>query len=212
LNNFFHKYRKFHAHNRYSYPTLFMAIGCGKALLQIGVVFAVVWYAVSVMSNRLHGSDNALVKKISGVVGSSRFIGLVDSKQQSEIPATAASQATSLTLKSRMTSHPAKAGVYNADWLLKQDVGAYVVQLASSTVKPDLYQKAFELSKTHPAVVYPFKKTRSNRLMYGYAIGIYDSVGEAKADVNQLSRSAVAQGVWIRPVSEIQKEIISTRG
>ena len=47
--------------------------------------------------------------------------------------------------------------------------------------------------------------------MYGYAIGMYDSFREAQNDVNKLQDSAVAEGVWIRPVGEIQREIVSVR-
>jgi len=212
LGNLFQKYRKFRAHNKYSYPGLFMVLGGSKALLQIGVVFVGAWFAVSLMTSELKEKENELAQNSNVADESSKLTGLADDSQaQAEVTATAATQATNPIRKSHTKIPAAKAGVYNADWLLKQDGGSYVVQLASSIEKPDLYQKAFDLSETHPAVVFPFKKTRSNQLMYGYAIGMYDTVREARAGIKQLSGNAVAEGVWIRPVGEIQKQIVNTR-
>jgi len=170
------------------------------------------WFAVSLMTSGLKEKENELAQNSNVADESSKLTGLADDSQaQAEITAATATQATNPIRKSHTKIPAAKAGVYNADWLLKQDGGSYVVQLASSIEKPDLYQKAFDLSETHPAVVFPFKMTRSNQLMYGYAIGMYDTVREARAGIKQLSGNVVAEGVWIRPVGEIQKQIVNTR-
>ena len=195
------KYRSFRARNQHSYPGLFIALGFTGALLQIAVVFGVTWYALSLISSV--GSDDQKV-----LVQRSQLTGFADdNRSQVEIPATAATGSTGPVPGTFIES-----GVYNADWLLKQNAGSYVVQLASSTVKPDLYQKAFTLAETHPVVVFPFRKTRGNQLMYGYAIGMYQSFIEAQNEVNKLPVGAVTEGVWIRPVSEVQKQIAGSRG
>ena len=208
--------RMYHVRNRRSYPGLLIAIGCGKAALLIGVGFAIAWYGLAMLTNGQPDGENDLVQntpvqKSSMVDKFFQLSGFADSPSKVEIPATSSGQTEEPARPTPVTYPVAKVGVYNADWLLKQNDSAYVVQLASSTVKPEIYQKAFILSDTHPVVVYPFRKTRGNRLMYGYAIGMYDSFREAQNDVNKLQDSAVAEGVWIRPVGEIQREIVSVR-
>ena len=195
------KYRSFRVRNQHSYPGLFIALGFTRGLLQIAVVFGVTWYALSLISSV--GSDDQKV-----LVQRSQLTGFADdNRSQVEIPATTATGSTG-----PVPGAIVESGVYNADWLLKQNAGSYVVQLASSTVKPDLYQKAFTLAETHPVVVFPFRKTRGNQLMYGYAIGMYQSFNEAQNEVNKLPVGAVTEGVWIRPVSEVQKQIAGSRG
>lgn len=214
MANLSEKYRLFRANHKYSYPGLFIAISSAKALLQIGVVFAVAWYALLLMTGGQHAGGRALAQDSNAVDKSLQLTGFTDRPAQVEIPAIATSDTlgeTSDNTLERISYPVANPGVYNAEWLLKHDTGSFVVQLASSTDKPDLYQKAFDLSESHPVVVYPFKKTRSNRLMYGYAIGMYDSFSEAQADVKQLSENAVAEGVWIRSVGEIQEQIVRVR-
>ena len=210
MANLSEKYRQFRAYHKYSYPGLFIAISSAKALLQIGVVFAVAWYALSLMTGGQHAGGRALAQDSNAADKSLQLTGFTGAPAQVEIPAIATSEALGQTSE-RVSSPVANPGVYNVEWLLKHEAGSYVVQLASSTDKPDLYQKAFELSDSHPVVVYPFKRTRSNRMMYGYAIGMYDSFNEAQADVKQLSENAVAEGVWIRSVGEIQKQVLSVR-
>ena len=210
MTNLSEKYRQFRTYHKYSYPGLFIVISSAKALLQIGVVFAVAWYALSLMTGGQHAGGRALAQDSNAADKSLQLTGFTDTPARVEIPAIATSEALG-QISGRVSPPVANPGVYNAEWLLKHEAGSYVVQLASSTDKPDLYQKAFELSDSHPVVVYPFKRTRSNRLMYGYAIGMYDSFNEAQADVKQLSENAVAEGVWIRSVGEIQKQVLSVR-
>ena len=206
-----YKYRIFRAHNRHSYPVLFMAIACGKSALQLGLFIGVFWFALSKLTGGQHQGNYVLEQKYKTVDKSIQFAGIDRKLTQVEIPATAVGKVPVRIREAGTTVPAAKVGVYNADWLLKQDADAYVVQLASSTVKPELFQKAFVLSETYPVVVYPFKKTRNNQLMYGYAIGMYGSFNEAQKGANKLSASAVEEGVWIRSVGEIQKAIVSTR-
>ena len=206
------KYREFHRNNQYSYSGLFMAIGFGKFIIQIGVVFAAAWYSISLVTGPPE-RENVLAQKSPAVDMSLQAVGLANEAEQGnfkriEIPATATSDPIPVVVS---TDSALSVGVYNADWLLKQDASSFVVQLASSTDKPDLYQKAFDLSDGHPVVVFPFKKVRGNRLMYGYAIGMYGSFQEARRSVSKLPEGAVAEGVWIRLVGDLQKDIVSTR-
>ncbi len=209
--NLAHWYRVFRAHNKYDYPGFFLVVGCSKAVLQLGLVFGIIWFALPMVANEQIDEKFALEQNNSTAVKSVQFAGFAETRVQVEIPAAAPGNVSVQIRKTDTAAPAAKVGVYNADWLLKQNAGSYVVQLASSTAKPELFQKAFLLSETHPVVVYPFRKTRSNRLMYGYAIGMYDSFNEAQSGVGKLSASSVAEGVWIRSVGEIQKEIVSTR-
>jgi len=189
-----------------------MAIGFGKFIIQIGVVFAAAWYSISLVTGPPE-RENVLAQKSPAVDMSLQAVGLANEAEQGnfkriEIPATATSDPIPVVVS---TDSALSVGVYNADWLLKQDASSFVAQLASSTDRSGLYQRAFDLSDTHPVVVYPFRKTRGNRLMYGYAIGMFGSFHEAQRSVGALSEGAIAEGVWIRRVGEIQKDIASTR-
>jgi len=224
--NLIQKYREFRADNTRSNPGSFMAVVSGKAILQIGVAFAVGWFASSLMTNVLHKNEHGLVQnsdaaekpfeingfadspvQADGLVQADRSV-QVDSPIQREIPAAAASEVT----RPVPIVHPAaNAAVNDADWLLNQDVSSYVVQLAADTSRSEIVRKASLLSGTHLVVVYPSSKNRDDRLMYGFAIGIYDTFFEAQNEVEKLPESAVAEGVWIRPVRELQKRIINAQ-
>ena len=200
--------------------------------MQIGVAFAVGWFASSLMTNVLHKNEHGLVQnsdaaekpfEITGFADSSVQVdspvqadGLVqadrsvqvDSPIQREIPAAAASE---VTRPVPIVYPAANAAVNDADWLLNQDVSSYVVQLAADTSRSEIVRKASLLSGTHLVVVYPSRKNRDDRLMYGFAIGIYDTFFEAQNEVEKLPESAVAEGVWIRSVRELQKRIINAQ-
>jgi len=230
--NLIQKYREFRADNTRSNPGSFMAVVSGKAILQIGVAFAVGWFASSLMTNVLHKNEHGLVQnsdaaekpfEITGFADSSVQVdspvqadGLVqtdrsvqvDSPIQREIPAAAASE---VTRPVPIVYPAANAAVNDADWLLNQDVSSYVVQLAADTSRSEIVRKASLLSGTHLVVVYPSRKNRDDRLMYGFAIGIYDTFFEAQKEVEKLPESAVAEGVWIRSVRELQKRIINAQ-
>ena len=212
--NLIQKYREFRAANTRSNPGSFMAVVSGKAILQIGVAFAVGWFASSLMTNVLHKNEHGLVQnsdaaekpfEITGFADSSVQ---VDSPIQREIPAAAASE---VTRPVPIVYPAANAAVNDADWLLNQDVSSYVVQLAADTSRSEIVRKASLLSGTHLVVVYPSRKNRDDRLMYGFAIGIYDTFFEAQKEVEKLPESAVAEGVWIRSVRELQKRIINAQ-
>lgn len=208
------RFRSFRANNKYSYPGLFLFLGCGKAILEITLVFAVVWYGLAFLAGSFDPKMNDPLVNVDDVPrASTRLTGFADSLDKVEIPA--ASVGNSAELRGSQKTLPSdiatNAGVYHADWLGVQESGSYVVQVASSTNKTDLFQKAFEFSDDYPVVVYPFKKTRNNRLMYGVSVGMFRSYNDAFASVDQFKNSNVAEGVWIRSVDEIQKQIGSIR-
>ncbi len=211
-----HKYRSFRAHHRYSYPVLFTLLGCGKTLVQFACVFAIAWYGLPMMLGQQNKQssvatveNNAVIE--SAVAGDSNdsgaAVGLLGSVtlDQIEIPAVAVVE--TVTERSQPRRETAKPGVYNADWLLSQQSGSFVVQLASSTDKSAMYQRAFDYTESHPSVVFPFRKARGNRMMYGFAMGIFSTEEDARDMVETLDATAVREGVWIRQMGEVQRKI-----
>jgi len=183
-------------------------------MLEIALVFGAVWYGLAFLAGDFDSKKNDSFVATDNISNESILLtGFADNTDKVEIPAVSAGDSfeRNRPRESRALEVSPNTGVYNADWLLVQNSGSYVVQLASSTDKTDLFQKAFEFSDDYPVVVYPFKKTRTNRTMYGVSVGVYKSYNEAYASVVQLTGNAVADGFWIRPVKEIQKQIGSVR-
>ena len=115
MGNLFQKYRKFRAHNKYSYPGLFMVLGGSKALLQIGVVFVGTWFAVSLMTSELKEKENELAQNSNVADESSKLTGLADDSQaQAEVTATAATQATNPIRKSHTKIPAANCLLYTS--------------------------------------------------------------------------------------------------
>lgn len=203
----YEKYQDFRVYHQYTYPGLFFAIACGKTLVQFAALFAIAWYVAPMLtgSDAKLDADPAMVQNSGQLDASEALTGFAEGLKSVEIPASVAS------VNARVPTAVAgvKAGLYNAAFLSNQNADAYVVQLGASTDRRDLYLRASEHSNQYPAVVYPFKKTRSGKLMYGYSLGFYQNLREAQTLVDRLPVSAVAEGVWIRKVGEIQTQIRS---
>lgn len=96
--------------------------------------------------------------------------------------------------------------VYGAEWIMMLPEDKFTIQFGSS---PD-QRRLFEEARAFPSgqvAMFPFKKTPSNRLVYGYASGVYSSLDAAQRAIRKMPQSVVARGPWIRPVGALKKQI-----
>ena len=99
--------------------------------------------------------------------------------------------------------------VLSSDWLLDQDPTAFTIQFGTSPDKDLLYRSAKSFDSETPVVVFPFKRTPSNRPVYGFASGIYASLDEARQGILELPESAITYGPWVRSIGKVQTQIKS---
>jgi septal ring-binding cell division protein DamX len=96
--------------------------------------------------------------------------------------------------------------VYDAEWIMLLPEDKFTIQFGSS---PD-QRRLFEEARAFPSgqvAMFPFKKTPSNRLVYGYASGVYSSLDAAQRAIRKMPKSIVARGPWIRPIGSLKKQI-----
>lgn len=96
------------------------------------------------------------------------------------------------------------------DWILEQNGNHYIIQLGSSINKEKLYESAVNFDTEAPVAFYPFRLNRDEKIVYGYALGIYNSFDSAKEAVASLPQRVQNFGPWIRPIDDLQRQIAST--
>lgn len=95
----------------------------------------------------------------------------------------------------------------NGRWISKQRTDSYIIQLASSTRDADLIEYARSLSSHGPLAIYPFKKTKDGKLLYGLSAGLFGSSTEASKAAAQLPVESAQSESWIRKVADVSSQI-----
>lgn len=95
----------------------------------------------------------------------------------------------------------------NGRWISKQRTDSYIIQLASSTKDAELIEYARRLSSHGPLAIYPFKKTKDGKLLYGLSSGLYGSSTEATKAAALLPIESAQNGSWIRKVADVSSQI-----
>ena len=96
--------------------------------------------------------------------------------------------------------------VFGSEWILQLADDKFVIQFGTSPDRALIEQEARAFPDP-PVAIYPFKRTPSSRLVYGYSSGVYDSLDEALRIVETLPQALVAYGPWIRPVAQLKEQI-----
>lgn len=94
-------------------------------------------------------------------------------------------------------------------WINQQQNSDYLIQFASSPDKEALLEFA-RLNIQTVAVLYPYKRTPSNRPVYGLASGVHPSLDAAQQSITRLPQALQSQQPWIRPLGQLQTEITRT--
>ncbi len=95
-------------------------------------------------------------------------------------------------------------------WLHSQNPKMFVIQVASSTDYQGLLTYAHDKKLNKPIAIYPFKKSREGKVVYGVSTGLYSSSKEAMNNASSLSNTK-EHGVWIRKVADLRAQMTTLR-
>ncbi|OED40023.1 hypothetical protein AB833_12605 [Chromatiales bacterium (ex Bugula neritina AB1)] len=203
------KYRVFRAYNKYSYPFLFFLIGSGKTIAQIGMVAAAVWFAYPVADNFLNSSSTSV--SVAAAPASTPLDHAITS-DKIEIPAVANNIISSGSGSGKLGKlNSSQNTPLSAKRMFDLDPEQYTIQFESSPDKDLLFESAEAFASEFPIIVFPFKKTPSDRLVYGYSSGVYSSLESALSAIEMMPGKIRALNPWVRPISDIQKQITATQ-
>lgn len=208
------RYKYLRAYHKYNYPALFFAASAVKTLAQIGLVAGIAWYGVSLATQPIAPhTNNQYVQETIDSPAQTTIATQVASTQPVEIPAVGSVVAPISSTKKPISVITAQTATNNevlsSDWLLDQDPTAFTIQFGTSPDKDLLYRSAKSFDSETPVVVFPFKRTPSNRPVYGFASGIYASLDEARQGILELPESAITYGPWVRSIGKVQTQIKS---
>jgi len=200
-----HKYRLHQSYSRY--PRITMVSDILKSAGLFGIVAASTWFTFSVMMQQSHSGSHIEVSTqfAQNKTEVDELIGKVAthpiSAAEIEIPATLSTRGnTGLNLVSNVSV------IYESKWILQLPDDKFVIQLGSSANKALIEIEAKALP-TGPVAIFPFKETPSARPVYGYSSGVYDSLDDALQAIDTMPKSLVANGPWVRPVSQLKTQI-----
>lgn len=95
----------------------------------------------------------------------------------------------------------------NGRWISKQRTDNYIIQLAASTKDIELIELAREFSSYGPLAIYPFKKNKDGKLIYGLSSGLFESSIKAFNAASKLPKDSAQHGSWIRKVADVSSQI-----
>ncbi len=125
------------------------------------------------------------------------------------VPAISDATATaSITPQQTLSSAPID-GTEAISWVNQQRSSDYLIQFASSPDKSAMLE--FALSNlSDGSVLYPYKRTPSNRPVYGLARGVYPSLETAQQAISEMPAALRNQQPWIRPLGQLKSQIATT--
>ncbi len=208
----FHNYRMFKANNRYSYPVLFFMLGSLKTIFQFSALGVAAWVIYTGATHQFTPGNASLALVSNQSPPTTK-------QSPVEIPAVSEGlqNARKLTQKTMELKAVATDTLQNkasrlqdSTWVFRQDEDKFTIQYASSPDLELIYESARSFSTTDPVAVFPFKKNRNKRMIYGFSTGIYDNVKSAQQAIAALPESTQALAPWIRPIGELQEQVART--
>ena len=200
------RYRRFRYENQYDSPLLIFFADAAIMLAKLALLIAAL-LAVWVLADRMGNDPQASAAEVT---------------QSSGQPATGQQVAvqpadTIITIEAAGTEAPAKAAtsvkpdIVDAEWIASLNPQHFIVQFASTPDLNLLNELIPVINNNEEIAIYPFKKTRSGRPVYGIATGVFTDLDGALASLNDLSDEARAYDPWVRPVVELIKQIKSVQ-
>lgn len=226
ISSFRHRYRLYQAYSQY--PLISISCDLAKTGCLIGLISASSWFGFSVVTQQKHlqTRPNSLsvashTKQADNLDNATdiTFSTVDRSKQQMlegdvEIPAVATSESGRLTTAIIKNIKPIAMEfksdhkhIYDENWVFILPADKFVIQFGSSLDRERLYADATAFP-TGPVAIYPFKKTPSDRIVYGYSSGIYNNLDDAQRALQTFPKTVLANRPWIRPVDALKKQIM----
>lgn len=205
-------YREFKMYNQFTYPALFFFIGLIKPLLIFGIAIAAALILLP------HVTQGIQVSKSTEVIDSSAAPQRLAEPVLPSVPSVVAMVTPNVgnryekpvdetvVVEQIVTRTPRVVG---ADWILSRKPGEFTVQFASSPDKPLMVEFASFFDSNAEIAIYPFKRTPTNRPVYGLASGVYPSFESAQLAIEKLPASIREYDPWIRPLKTLQTQVRS---
>lgn len=207
--NLIHQYREYRAYNKYAHPFMFFAIDSVKNICQLALVTAVTWQGYSALNNYSYAPANKENIGLTATAPASMNV-VVRQTANNAVMEVLASANDATATNSDVEAKNNAFKINGQEWINKLPAGKYTIQIESSPDKQLLYSSARSFTDSPQLAIYPFKKTPSNRNVYGLSTGLFDSFEQARIAVSTLPEEVVNFGVWIRPVGVLQKQIRKT--
>ncbi len=230
LSSYRHRYRLHQAYSQY--PRLNFAADIASTICLTGLVATVAWFGYTLTTYQANSrpvspdiastlspqvavnqNDKLGTQITESVAKAAKTESVITAANKNtgevEIPAAAtiAANGNSATGNNSVFSFPQREGkIYESDWIFLLPADKYIIQFGSSANRDLLYAEA-NAFPTGPIAIYPFMKSATSRIVYGYSSGVYNSRQEATRALEILPREAVTNSPWIRPVGALQKQI-----
>ena len=205
--------RRYRRNNPYTHPFLFFVVDCTDSCLQFALIGAIAFggYQSFKHKNEQPGLSESSTKVAATIVDTPVETTIVPASSKSTITEIETLTITMPTVATLKHDEPTVVldGKYALRWVQSQPADDYTIQFGASVDKGELIDFAHE-HLTNGAVVYPFKQTEDNQVMYGVASGLYDSVSLAMQAIDNMLINAVVNDPWIRPIKTLQQQVSHT--
>lgn len=102
-----------------------------------------------------------------------------------------------------------KPEIVGSKWVQGLNPAHYIMQFGASPDRSLLDQFIPVINQGEPIAVYPFKRNRSGKPVYGIATGVYKTGDAALAAIESFSAQARAYDPWVRKISDLKEDIAS---
>lgn len=102
----------------------------------------------------------------------------------------------------------AEVEIRDGNWLAKQDDNSFVIQLESSTNVEAIKETTQKVDNPQEFAIYPFKLSAQGEKVYGLSYGVYSSLAEAQAEIENIPPELRKFGTWIRKVGPLKASLI----
>lgn len=213
------KIRRYKKEYPYSYPALFFFLELADSLVKYSLVAALLFgsyialnrytQSTSLASQQTTAETNETISVVAATRSDNKSVQERPTKLVHAEPPT---NSTKLTVIETATKKPLPQileGNQAIGWIQQQVSSYYLIQFASSPDKAALLEFARENLQA-PSILYPYKRTPSNRPVYGVASGLFSSMESARQSLSQLPQELQSYEPWIRPIDKLQRDITST--
>lgn len=209
-------YRRFKFYNQDDHPFLFLFLDIGFFALKVAVIGGALLLAYKLLNGSYSTADsvdkrtetsNAPTRTATATIERATLDKIIPSTPPDDSTAIASDLIIEPALRTTITTTSTPATLHNESWLLAQDREKFTIQFGSSPDRQLMLDYARSFANDAPLSLYPYKKTPTNRPIYGLARGIYNSLDNASKALDTLPSELKTFSPWIRPIGKLQDQI-----
>jgi septal ring-binding cell division protein DamX len=201
--------KRYRRNNPYTHPFLFFVVDCTDSCLQFALLGALAYGGYKSFNH--WNTQSGLSKAPTLVAATPVETAIVPASSKATSAEPKVLEIKTLPVEPLVRDEPTLVldGRYALRWVQSQPADDYTIQFGASVNKSELIDFANE-HLTNGAVIYPFKRTEGNQVMYGVASGLYDSMSSALVAIDNMPVTAVVNDPWIRPIKKLQRQVSRT--